>query len=80
MGHSAAVESIDFSPDDNKILASGSDDRTVILWNKKEDDPSSNDLLKHGCEWARDYLKNNSNIDKSDRSLCDGVKSPDHQN
>ncbi|MDJ0900539.1 MAG: TIR domain-containing protein, partial [Xenococcus sp. MO_188.B8] len=35
MGHSAAVESIDFSPD-GKTLASGSNDRTVILWTKED--------------------------------------------
>ncbi len=78
MGHSAAVASIDFSPD-GKTLASGSNDRTVILWTK-EDELSSNDLLVHGCEWARDYLKNNLKIDKSDRSLCDKIELPDHQN
>ena len=79
IGHSAAVESIDFSPD-GEILISGSDDRTVILWDKKEDDPDSNALLKHGCKWARDYLNNNSDLDESDRSLCDGVEKPHNRN
>ena len=78
MGHKAAVESIDFSPD-GKTLISGSDDRTVILWTK-EDDPDSKELLKHGCEWAQDYLKNNLALDETDRSLCDKVELPDHHN
>ena len=30
-------------------------------------------LLKRGCHWVRNYLTNNPNVDKSDRSLCDGV-------
>ena len=78
MGHSAAVESIDFSPDGNTLI-SGSDDRTVILWTK-EDDPDSKALLKYGCEWARDYLKNNLALDEKDRSLCHEVENPHNRN
>ena len=69
MGHNAAVNSIDFSPEGNKLI-SGSDDRTVIIWTK-EDDPESKKLLEHGCEWTQNYLKNNLNIENSDRKLCD---------
>ncbi|MBR8835206.1 MAG: PD40 domain-containing protein [Stigonema ocellatum SAG 48.90 = DSM 106950] len=32
------------------------------------------DLLKRGCNEARDYLKNNPNVDKGDRTLCDEIK------
>jgi WD40 repeat protein len=31
------------------------------------------ELFKRGCEWAREYLENNLDLNKRDRSLCDGV-------
>ncbi|HEY9670624.1 MAG TPA: hypothetical protein V6D11_04215 [Waterburya sp.] len=30
-------------------------------------------LLVQAGNWARDYLKNNPNVEKSDRKLCDGI-------
>ena len=70
-GHDAAVESIDYSPD-GKILASGSNDRTVILWTE-HNIQDSNDLLRHSCDWVRNYLKYNQAVEDSDRHLCDGI-------
>ncbi|MGK7896127.1 MAG: TIR domain-containing protein [Xenococcus sp. (in: cyanobacteria)] len=78
MGHDDAVQSIDFNHNGNRLI-SGSDDRTMIIWTE-EDDPDSQTLLEHGCEWARDYLKNNSKIAKSDRRICDKVEIPEHHN
>lgn len=66
-GHSSYVSSVVFSPD-GKTIASGSYDNTVKLWNMDLDD-----LLRRGCDWARDYLKNNPNVNKDDRHLCDDV-------
>jgi len=66
-GHSGGVESVVFSPD-GKTLASGCEDNTVILRNLNLDD-----LLLRGCDWVRDYLKNNPNVSESDRHLCDGI-------
>ncbi|MGB7442466.1 MAG: hypothetical protein WA919_15485 [Coleofasciculaceae cyanobacterium] len=66
-GHEAAVKSIRFSPD-GKIIASVSRDGKVILWNLDLDD-----LLMQGCNWVRNYLKNNPNVRESDRHLCDGI-------
>lgn len=66
-GHSGAVNSVRFSPD-GKTIASANDDGTMILWNL-----DSNDLLMRSCNWVRDYLKNNPNVSKSDRHLCDGI-------
>jgi WD40 repeat protein len=37
-----------------------------LLWSMNLDD-----LLGIGCQKARDYLKNNPNLQKNDRSLCD---------
>jgi|GEM_PF-4629089 len=71
MGHSAAVQSIDFSPD-AKTLVSGSNDRTVILWNKHSI-LDKNDLLVHSCNWVFNYLKYNQAVEDSDRHLCDGI-------
>ena len=74
IGHSDSVESIDFSPDGGSI-ASGSDDRTVILWDRHSLlNHNSNDLLKHGCTWIRDYLNYNQTLTPGDRTLCDGIQ------
>ncbi|MEQ8535976.1 MAG: hypothetical protein RIB93_00700 [Coleofasciculus sp. D1-CHI-01] len=66
-GHDLSVISVSFSPD-GKILASGSQDKTIKLWNLDLDD-----LLIQGCNWVRDYLKTNPNVNESDRTLCDGI-------
>lgn len=41
-------------------------DIRVIEWNLNLED-----LLKRGCDWLHDYLKNNPNVSASDRLLCD---------
>jgi len=70
-GHSSGVNGVSFSPD-GKTLASASVDNTVILWNLDRD-LDLDVLLKYGCDWARVYLKHNSEVDKRDRHLCDGL-------
>ncbi|MEI2582248.1 WD40 repeat domain-containing protein [Scytonema sp. PRP1] len=56
-----------FSPD-GKTLAVVSDDTVTLL------NIDLNDLLRRGCDRARNYLKNNRNVSESDRHLCDNVK------
>ena len=71
IGHSNAVESIDFSPK-GETLASGSEDKTAILWNRNKRNIlnfNSKQLLKNGCEWVEDYLKYNQESEESDQEL-----------
>ena len=65
IGHSDRATSVSFSPD-GKTLVSGSQDQTAIIWNLDLDD-----LWQRTCNWAGDYLQNNSKVKESDRHLCD---------
>ena len=70
-GHADRVMSVSFSPD-GKLLASTSVDRTIKLWNL-EDLRLTSDLdilVKQGCTWLKDYLKNNQKLEEGDRQLC----------
>ncbi|HEY9674871.1 MAG TPA: TIR domain-containing protein [Waterburya sp.] len=70
-GHSKEVNGVAFSPD-GKLLVSGSQDHMVMLWNLDRV-LDVDQLLAYGCKWVHDYLKNNSEVGKSDRHLCDNI-------
>jgi WD40 repeat protein len=46
--------------DDGKMIASSDFNQNIILWNIDLDS-----LLKHGCNWHRDFLKNNVNANQN---------------
>jgi WD40 repeat protein len=70
-GHSDGVFGVTLTPD-GKLIASASQDRTAILWNLER--IFQLDFLHYGCNWVRDYLRTNAEVEESDRQLCDGVK------
>ncbi|MBF2063565.1 MAG: caspase family protein [Calothrix sp. C42_A2020_038] len=67
----AGVMSVNFSPD-SKTFVSGSIDNTVKIW--RFEDTKKNvgidTLLKSGCQWLGDYLKNNPKVPADDKKLC----------
>lgn len=70
------VESIAFSPDGQQLtfvyaIYGNSYAKGATTWSIQNTDQ----LLIQGCDWARDYLKNNPNVNESDRKLCDGIRS-----
>ena len=66
-GHLDRVINVSFSPD-GKTIASASADNTIKLWHLDLDV-----LLGQGCDWVRDYLRTNAEVNQSDRHLCDGI-------
>jgi len=75
-GHSAGVSSASFSAD-NQLLATSSDDRTILIWRIREIGDLDT-LMELSCEWLANYLHSNPGLSHSDRTLCEGVSSPDH--
>lgn len=66
--HEKDIYSVDFSPDDQVLLSAGLDQR-VILW-KLDQVVELERVLEYGCQWLRDYLRTNSEIEESERLLC----------
>ncbi|NEQ67280.1 MAG: hypothetical protein F6K21_17585 [Symploca sp. SIO2D2] len=56
---------VSFSPDGSIV---GISDEGIALWNSDLDE-----LLERGCNWVRDYLKNNRSVEERDGKLCDDI-------
>jgi WD40 repeat protein/uncharacterized caspase-like protein len=68
LGHPGKINSISFSAD-GKALVSGSEDTGVKLW-----DLDLDNLRLRGCSRIQDYLRNNVNVNQSDRHICQDVR------
>ncbi|MFB2839764.1 WD40 repeat domain-containing protein [Floridanema evergladense] len=65
-GHQNYVWSVSWSLD-GQTLATGSADNTVKLWKV---DTDLDVLIRQGCYWVSDYLKNNRDVTEEDRHIC----------
>jgi WD40 repeat protein len=61
-------QDVNFSPDPKEQTLAAAGNEGVAIWNF-----DLNDLLKRGCDAARDYLKYSLNVKQSDRTRCDGI-------
>jgi len=72
-GHQGIAISLAFTADGN-FLVSGGDDGTAIMWNLKQ--IRTLNELEYACNWVRDYLRTNVEVEESDRHLCDNIGKP----
>ncbi|QDL10614.1 hypothetical protein DP113_24260 [Brasilonema octagenarum UFV-E1] len=63
----SSISDTSFIPSSQPLIVAGNDGKLVLSL-------GLDDLLKQGCNIARNYLKNNPKVDKSDRTLCDDIK------
>ncbi|MBD2000941.1 TIR domain-containing protein [Leptolyngbya sp. FACHB-541] len=67
-GNQGAIWSVSFSPDGKTLAASGENGITK-LW-RVEPIETLDQLLTRGCDWLRDYLQYNPDVEESDRQTC----------
>lgn len=65
----ANAKHVIFSPDNQK-LATIAQDGSAQVWQIE----TFEELMKRGCNWARDYLQNNQTVEKSDKQLCNSIR------
>jgi WD40 repeat protein len=66
--HSDKVNSVTFSPNGQEIV-SASSDSSIIVWDLQQ--ILQLDPLEYGCNWVRDYLQTNVEVETGDRTnLC----------
>ena len=63
--HQGEIKDVEFSRDNN-IFASVDMRGKVILW-----DLDIDELQQRGCDWLKDYLKTNVDMDDNQRRVCD---------
>ena len=65
--NTTGLSGLNFSPSSQSITVTSNNGNLLIS-------PSLDELMKQGCDWVRDYLKNpNAKVDESDRHLCDDI-------
>jgi WD40 repeat protein len=67
-GNQGAIWSVSFSPDGKNLAASGENGITK-LWQVEPVEPLDQ-LITRGCNWLKDYLENNPNVEEGDRQTC----------
>ena len=67
LGHSGSVWNLAIAPD-GSFLASVGEDNTLVVWDLPR--ILKLDLLEYGCNWVRDYLRTNAEVEEGDRQLC----------
>lgn len=70
-GFGADVNAIDFSQD-GKTLVSASSNKTIIIWDLARH-LTPKDIQRYACNCLKDYLQHNSEVEASDRRLCDQI-------
>ena len=65
-GHEGALWQAKFDPQ-SKTIVSASEDNSVIIWDLQQ--INNLDLIAYGCNWVKDYLNNNPNVENP--NLCD---------
>ena len=68
-GHKSAIRNVSFINDHVLASASAGLEKTIILWDLKNMELDK--LLKQGCNWVRDYVKNSSKLKEEDRHICE---------
>ena len=66
VGHNDWVFNVAFHPELPQLASAGADGK-VILWKLQLELET---LMRHGCDWARFYLHNNTEVSDGDRQLC----------
>lgn len=67
------VLSVDFSPDDQTLVATDQDNRMVFWRLDYSHFNQVHYLLEQTCDKLENYLKYNSRVVESDRKICDGI-------
>ena len=62
------MHDVSFSPDGRQLITVDDDGNIDRWWIE-----GFNALIVRGCNWVSDYLKNNLDVETSDRILCDGI-------
>ena len=68
--HQGSVRGLAIAPN-GEYIASGGEDNLVLLWNLNR--VLNIDEMTYACDWVRDYLRTNIEVEEGDRTLCDGV-------